>query len=163
MPFVLYPDLPKDGVPRATNNGETETEFLEPLRSRAQESMVILNRPKWRPNTQVCHEATAYAKEKGLESQFIHAAAEAYWVRNENLSEMATIARLADYCGLNGAELLQLLESGLYSNLILRQSAEARGIGVFGTPTYGIGDELIFGDLNYDTLKTTLKKARIIP
>jgi len=162
MPFVLYPDLPKAGILRETNKTETETEFLEPLRSRATEVGVVLNRPKWRPRTQLCHEATAYAKEHERDALFHHAAVEAYWVGGETPCDMAVLQKVAQECGLDWSELSQRLESGYYSELIMRQSQEARDIGVFGTPTYGIGGELMFGDLSYETLKAALEKAEII-
>ena len=62
-----------------------------------------MRRPHWSPNTSRVHEATAYASEKGLDGEFHHAAAKAYWEDGVDLSDMNVLKDLADESGLDWA------------------------------------------------------------
>ena len=139
--------------------GETETELSPAAQERAKVAGVVMRRPSWSPNTIPAHEATAYAREKGLDDEFHHAAARAYWERGVDLSDMAVLKEIAEGCGLDWAELSPRLESGHYRQRVLQESQEARDRGVTGTPCYLIGGELIGGDVSLEDLQKAVEKA----
>lgn len=140
-------------------DGETETEFAPAMQERASGAGLVMKRPNWSPNTMRVHEATAYAREKGLGGEFHHAAAKAYWERGVDLSDMVVLKEIADDSGLDWAELAPLLESGHYQEQVLREDKDGRDRGVGGTPTYLVGEELIWGDLSLDDLNGLVEKA----
>ncbi len=102
-----------------------------------------MRRPQWSPNTTLAHEVTAYAKEKSLDGQFHHAAAQAYWESGVDLGDLAALQGLVERCGLDWAELEPRLKSGYYRQQVLDGYEEAKGGGVTGTPTYRVeaGDQ----------------------
>lgn len=113
-----------------------------------------MRRPKWSPNTMLAHEATVYAKEKGLDGEFHHVAARAYWERGIDLGDLAVLKGLAEESGLDWSELDPRLESGHYRQRVLDQYEDSRTRGVSGTPTYQVeGGEPTFGNLSVDDLR----------
>ena len=139
--------------------GETETEFSPAMQERASGAGLVMRRPHWSPNTSRVHEATAYAGDKGLDGEFHHAAAKAYWEDGADLSDMDVLKGLADECGLDCAELSERLESGYYTEQVLHDDRFARDHSVNGTPTYQIGEEFTWGDLSVEDLTNLVEKA----
>ncbi len=78
-PYLLQPERPTEGEVRQLRQGETETEVAPVWQERAREVGLAMRRPKITPSTILAHQATLYAKDKGLDSGFHHAAAQAYW------------------------------------------------------------------------------------
>lgn len=157
----MQPDRPPEGAPRPLREGETETELSPVWRERASELGLIMRRPQWSPNTLLAHEATAYAKEKGLDSEFHHVAARAYWERGVDLGDLAVLQGLAAECGLDWSGLAPRLESGYYRQRVLDQYQDAKTRGVSGTPTYQVeGAEPTFGNLGVDDLRELIGVGR---
>ena len=116
-----------------------------------------MRRPQWNPNTLLAHEATAYAREKGRDGEFHHAAVRAYWETGVNLGDLAVLKGLAEESGLDWTELGPRLESGYYRQRVLEQYEDARRQGVGGTPTYQVqGGEPTFGNLSIDDLRALI-------
>ena len=139
--------------------GETETGLNPAMQERARIAGLVMRRPNWSPSTMLAHEATVYAKERSLDGEFHHAAARAYWENGADLGDMQVIRRLAEECGLDGAELSSRLESGFYRAQVLQEYEDAKSRGVSGTPTYWTGGELLRGDVSLEDLKAALQKA----
>ena len=139
--------------------GETETELNPAMQERARGVGVVMRRPRWSPNTMLAHEATVYAKERGLDGEFHHAAAGAYWETGADLGSLDILQGIAGRCGLNWAELSPLLESRRYRDAVLREFEAAKARGVAGTPTYLIGAELLGGDVSLEDLRAAADRA----
>ena len=140
-------------------DGETETELALAAQERARAVGLVMRRPQWSPNTMLAHEATVYAREKGLDGDFHHALAGAYWQRGIDLSSLDVLGEFAQGCGLNWAELAPRLESGHYRERVLQEYQAARDRGVTGTPSYLIGGELTGGDVSLEDLRSAVEKA----
>lgn len=69
----------------------------------------------------------------------------ACWEEQRNVADPATIASLADGCGLDGAALLQLAAAPAAAAACDALTQEAIDRQVFGAPTYAIGDQLFWG------------------
>ena len=118
-----------------------------------------MRRPQWSPNTVLVHEATAYAKEKGLDDKFHHVAAGAYWETAADLHDMETLKSLVTQSGLDWDELAPLLESHHYQDTVLQQREAAVSLGVAGTPAYLIAGEVLKGDVSLEDLRAAVEKA----
>lgn len=73
-----------------------------------------MRRPRWNPNTVPWHIATVYVREQGLDNEFHHAAARAFWESGINLGEMPAIEDIPEKVGLEWTELSQRLGSDHY-------------------------------------------------
>ena len=158
-PYLLRPDRPPEGEPRRLFDGETETELSPAAQERARAVGLVMRRPQWSPNTMLAHEATLYAREKGLDGDLHHALARAYWERGVDLSSLEILGEIAQGCGLDWAELAPRLESGHYRDRVLEEYQAARDKGVTGTPAYLISGELLGGDVSLEDLRSAVEKA----
>ena len=150
---MLAADRPLEGEPRPLREGETETELNDAWQERAREAGIVMRRPALSPNTNMAHEATAFAKARGVDGEFHHAAAKAYWEDGVDLGNRDVLLNLGAECGLDRDELSAALESGQYRQYVLDEDQAARDLGVFGTPTYRInGGEPDFGDKSVDEM-----------
>ena len=151
-------DRPREGEPRPLREGETETELNEAWQERAREAGIVMRRPALSPNTNLAHEATAFAKDKGRDGEFHHAAAKAYWEDGVDLGNREVLLNLGAECGLDTGELSAALESGQYRQYVLDEDQAARDLGVFGTPTYRInGGDPDFGDKSVAEMTTMIE------
>lgn len=78
----------------------------------------------------------------------------ATWERGANLMDEATLARLADEAGLDGAGLLAAAHTPAVKQALTNATAQAVADGVFGVPTFRIADdeELFWGADRIDAL-----------
>ena len=158
-PYLLRPDKPPEGELRPIRDGETETEVNQAMPDRAKGAGLEIHRPHWSPDTKLAHEATAFAKEKGKDSEFHHILAKAYWTTGADLADAAVLRGAAQESGLDWDELAPKLESRQYLPGVMeeREAAKTRGVG--GTPSYLIGGELLGGDISLEDLAAAIKKA----
>jgi predicted DsbA family dithiol-disulfide isomerase len=105
------------------------------------------------------HEGTLYAKEKGRDGAFHHAAARAYWERGEDLGDIAVVQGIAEECGLDWNEMSGRLELGHYRQQVMDEYERAKSLGVGGTPTYFIADTLLPGDVSFEALEEAVQGA----
>ena len=158
-PFLLRPDKPPEGEPRRMFEGETETELTPQMQERARGAGVVVRRPSWSPNTLLVHQVTAFAIEEGLDNEFHHSAAKAYWEDGADLADIGVLKEIGEGCGMDWAKLSPLLETGQYRETVLQLYEEAKDLGVGGTPAYMVGGELIAGDVSLEDLRAAVQKA----
>ena len=154
----MAPDRPIEGEPRILREGETETELNDAWKDRARDAGIVMRRPSLNPNTNLAHEATAFARDKGVDGEFHHAAARAYWEDGVDLGNREVLLNLGAECGLDTAELGAALDSGQYRDYVMDEHQAAKDLGVFGTPTYRInGGEPDFGDKSVEEMTTMIE------
>jgi len=78
----------------------------------------------------------------------------AVWAEQRNIADQATIAAICGEAGLDGAALLAAREAG--AEAWGRETEAALAKGVFGAPTYVLGDELFWGQDRLDFLDQAL-------
>ena len=138
--------------------GETETELNDAWKERARDTGIVMRRPALSPNTNLAHEATAFAKDKGLDGEFHHAAAKAYWEEGVDLGSKEVLLNLGAECGLDTADLSAALDSGPFREYVLDEHQAAKDLGVFGTPTYRVnGGDPDFGDKSVDEMTSMIE------
>ena len=118
-----------------------------------------MRRPQETPKPMRVHEATVYAKEKGLDDKFHHLAAAAYWETGADLNDMNVLQGIAEESGLNWSELSPLMESQRYKDRVLEEYEAAKALGIGGTPSYSIAGELLKGDVSLEDLQAAGEKA----
>jgi 2-hydroxychromene-2-carboxylate isomerase len=84
----------------------------------------------------------------------------AYWERDEDISDRDVLASIATSAGFNGAALIDLADAKPARDELaaLTETAEARG--VFGAPTFFVGDEMFWGKDRLDFVERLLKHPR---
>jgi len=82
----------------------------------------------------------------------------AVWAQDRDIADAATLAALAGECGLDSATLAARAASPDMSARYAALTQEAIARGVFGAPTYVVGDELFWGQDRLDFLARKLAK-----
>ena len=111
----------------------------------------------WPTDTLPACRLIAAAQLQGIDpTDLIGACLAAVWARNLQIAERATLVRLADEVGLDGAGLAELSESVAANEQVARNTAEAIAAGVFGSPSYVVNGELYFGQDRLDFVDAAL-------
>jgi 2-hydroxychromene-2-carboxylate isomerase len=93
--------------------------------------------------------------------RFMHALLRATWELGADISDGATLQRLADACELDGTALLAAAQTPEVKAALLAQTELAIADGVFGVPTLRVGDALFFGGDRIEALERHLDGERI--
>ena len=79
------------------------------------------------------------------------------WVKDLNLGDISILQDYLDKSDINTVKLFDLAQSDEVKTILIQNTKEAVAKGVFGAPTFFIGDELIFGQDRLNFLKLALK------
>ena len=80
----------------------------------------------------------------------------AVWAEDKNISDEATLISIADSVGLQGSNLLESARDEEWSNAYTSTTKKALEVGVVGSPTYQLEDELYWGQDRLDFLERAL-------
>jgi 2-hydroxychromene-2-carboxylate isomerase len=83
----------------------------------------------------------------------------AIWAGDIDLSERSNLAAILDRAGFDGAALLEAAGEARYGELLDKSTEAAAQRGVFGSPTFFVGDQMFFGNDRLDFLVESLKAA----
>ena len=79
------------------------------------------------------------------------------WVKDLNLGDISILQDYLDKSDINTVKLFDLAQSDEVKTILIQNTKEAVAKGVFGAPTFLMGDELIFGQDRLNFLKLALK------
>ncbi|MFJ5295583.1 2-hydroxychromene-2-carboxylate isomerase [Pseudomonas sp. NPDC088368] len=78
-------------------------------------------------------------------SSYVKAVFEALWKHNENLADPQVVERVLAPVGLDARQFEALISHAEVKSLLRKNTEDALERGVFGCPTFFVGDRLIFG------------------
>nr|WP_298166862.1 2-hydroxychromene-2-carboxylate isomerase [uncultured Pseudomonas sp.] len=90
---------------------------------------------------------------------YLRAVFEAIWVRQQNLGKPEIIAEVLSAAGLDIAEFERLINDEAVKQRLKDNTEEAVERGVFGAPTFFVGDEMHFGQDRLDFVAEALARA----
>ena len=93
--------------------------------------------------------------------RFALAVMNACWERGENVSDTAVLLQLATSCGLSGPSLQSASQQPAVKAQLASETEKAIADGVFGVPTFRVGNELFWGGDRIDALIRHLQGHRI--
>ena len=142
-------------MPRPVKPGETG-ELSGSVKNLADQIGLKMIRPSFTPNSRPAFEAAEYAREKGKFEAFHLAVFKAFWEDAKNIGLPDVLKEIAESCGLDGAELIQALEEGRYTAVVVKQDAEAHEMGINGIPAYIVGRYFIEGAQPYSVFQKAM-------
>ncbi|MDO4869736.1 MAG: DsbA family oxidoreductase [Bacillota bacterium] len=110
-------------------------------------------------NTLDAHRLTKLAQSKGdpdLANRLIEELFQAYFSEHELLADRDLLQRIAVNCGLDAAEVDEVLDSDKYRREVKEDEREAFLHGVHMVPFFVVGEHEIVGALSVDEMKQTL-------
>jgi len=81
----------------------------------------------------------------------------AIWEEERNIADPDIVATIANECGLAGADLVDAASHSDISEAIKKNTQNAIGRGLFGAPSYCLGNEFFWGQDRLDMLEDALK------
>jgi 2-hydroxychromene-2-carboxylate isomerase len=83
----------------------------------------------------------------------------AYWERDEDISDRNVIASIAASAGFDGTALIEIADAQPARDELAALTATAASRGVFGAPTFFVGDEMFWGKDRLDFVERWLKRT----
>lgn len=90
------------------------------------------------------------AEERGLLREYVVALMDKEWAEGQDIGDPAVIAAVGQEIGLDKQELLNAIESSDNLGCMEQNWQEAQALGVFGVPTFVIGEEIFWGSDRID-------------
>ena len=130
----------------AAVKGKLEYEMLEIRRFVAKHGIdkFRLN-PHFPVNTLMLMRGLIAARESGHEAAYLEMGLEGLWEEGLKLDDPEILARRTDSAGLNSASLLAAAHTDRVKLKLADNTAAAVARGVFGIPTFFVGDDMFFG------------------
>ena len=141
-PYRLDPSLPKGGMERAAymatkfgkNGGVEEAQKViaaEGAKEGIEFDFAAILRA---PNTLDSHRLIRWAALTGAQDEVVERLFAAYFENGEDIGDIRVLADIADVCGMDGAQVADMLESDQDLALVEREDQLAREMGVTGVP-----------------------------
>jgi 2-hydroxychromene-2-carboxylate isomerase len=130
----------------AAIKGKVEYEMLEFRRFIAKHRLdrFRLN-PHFPVNSLMLMRGLIAAREAGLGAAYLEMGLKGLWEEGLKLDDPDVLARRIDAAGLDSASLLAAAQSQPVKQKLADNTAAAVARGVFGVPTFFVGDEMFFG------------------
>ncbi len=102
---------------------------------------------------------TLVANDLGKSQTYVDAVFRAAWASDANLAELPVLAAVLNEAGLDGAALMARAAEPAYVTRLDKDTEAAAERGVFGAPTFFVGDEMYFGNDRLEFVAGALKTA----
>jgi 2-hydroxychromene-2-carboxylate isomerase len=159
------------GIFKLTNNqspmaafgevkGKLAYEELETNRFVARHGLTAFRRnPHFPINTLLIMRALVAAQRMGIEAPYVAAVEKAMWEDGEKMDDPAVVERVLDAAGLDGAGLIAATQDPQVKAQLIANTDAAVARGVFGIPTFFVGEEMFFGKDRLDQVEEALGEA----
>lgn len=101
--------------------------------------------PHFPVNTLLMMRAATAAEMEGCLDQYVEAGLKHMWEDGLKMDDPEVFARAMDSAGLDGKHLIERAQADEVKAKLLERTSAAAERGVFGIPTFFIGDEIFFG------------------
>ncbi len=167
-PFQLNPDMPKDGVERATYRaakfgGAERARELDAGAAEAARSVGLdfrLDLIRRTPNTLDAHRLIWFAGQRRAQDAAMEAVFAAYFTRGRDIGDAAVLADCAEAAGLDRAEVAAFLAGETAAAELRAADRAARQAGLDGVPAFFLdGYALFSGALPADRMADALRQG----
>ncbi len=105
------------------------------------------------PSLRICEAV----EDPALKLKLGTALTKACWEEGKDISDLNVLKELADRSGLDGAKLLAKIQDPAIKQRIKQNTDDAIAKGVFGVPTFRVGQEIFWGHDRLDQLEKYLR------
>ncbi len=158
------------GVFKATNNqspitafapvkGKLAYEQLESDRFMAHHKLTQFRmNPHFPVNTLMLMRGLVAARAAGQGDAYIEAGLQGLWEEGLNLADRDVLVARLDRAGLDGAALIEQSQTPEIKAALVEATGRAVARGVFGLPTFFVGEEMFFGKERLGQIEEELRK-----
>ncbi len=150
-PYQLNPETPPEGYDRKTylkakfgDSDQANGVYKIVSSTAAEEGLELaLQKQKRLPNTLDSHRLNHWAHTAGLQNEVVEILFRKYFIDGEDIGDLAVLVGVAKEAGMDAAIVARLLSGDADRDLILREEAVARRMGVTGVPCFIIDQKLV--------------------
>jgi predicted DsbA family dithiol-disulfide isomerase len=164
-PYQLNPDLPKEGILRKDYIAQKfggrpyPSERLEGIGAPLGIAFAF-DKIVRQPNTLAAHSLIARAAQHGIQPQMKEAMLRAYFLEGADLTDEATLTRIAQSAGMDKEEAEACLDSEEARDMVSQEEDSARRIGVEGVPFFIFNRKLgVSGAQEAETLLGAMEES----
>lgn len=140
--------------------GKLDYEALETRRFIAKHGLTAYRaNPHFPVNTLLIMRGMIAAQRAGVDQRYLDAVLAAMWENGEKMDDPEVVARVLGAAGLDGQALLAATQEAAVKAELMANTEAAAARGVFGIPTFFIGDEMFFGKDRLDQVEEALQAA----
>jgi 2-hydroxychromene-2-carboxylate isomerase len=110
-------------------------------------------------NTLTLQRGAAAYQNGPLFDHYVQTVFSAIWEKSQNLNDPGTLTSVLSDAGFSTSEFFRLVASPEVKARLRANTEDAIGRGVFGCPTFFIGDEMFFGQDRLDFVRDALEDA----
>lgn len=137
----IHPETPSEGVNLNQRFGKERLEAsLGYLRSIAEAHHLPFNPSDHMPNSHMALEAAEYAREEGNHDAFHKALMDAYFVKQNDISDLSVLKGVASQVGLDVDAMTEAVLNRKYEEKLKNDLKDAYHYGISSTPTFVIND-----------------------
>ncbi|MEM7570179.1 MAG: DsbA family oxidoreductase [Pseudomonadota bacterium] len=166
-PFLLAPDMPREGKDRKQHFAEKfganadVSKMTEHLRSQAQDIDFQFETITRVPNTVDAHRLIGWAYAQSRQSEVVEAVFAAYFTQGEDIGCSDVLAKIAGACGMDSEIVAHLLQTDKDAATVRSSAMQASGMGIQGVPFYIFGGAVaLSGAQSPDVLLQGVTKAK---
>jgi 2-hydroxychromene-2-carboxylate isomerase len=158
------------GIFKATNNrspveafgevkGKLAYEGLETRRFVARHGLTAYRpNPHFPVNTLTIMRGLIAARRLGVGDRYLETVAAAMWEEGEKMDDPAVVARVLTAAGLPAEQILAATQDPEVKAELIANTEQAVSRGVFGIPTFFVGEEMFFGKDRLDQVEDELRR-----
>lgn len=144
----------------ANVKGKLEYERLEMQRFISLHGLDKFNlNPHFPVNTLILMRAAVAAKHAGNLNSYVKAGLRAMWEDGKNMSDPDVFTDVMNAAGLDGANLLAATQDTAIKSKLAENTDAAVARGVFGVPSFFVGDQMFFGKDRMDQIEAALSET----
>jgi 2-hydroxychromene-2-carboxylate isomerase len=126
--------------------GKLDYEMLETRRFIARHALIRFRfNPHFPVNSLLAMRGLVAAQEMELGQAYVEAVVAGFWERELAMADPAVVQAVLDEAGLPGAALLEKTQDPAVKARLIANTEAAVARGVFGAPTFFVGEEMFFG------------------
>jgi predicted DsbA family dithiol-disulfide isomerase len=150
-PYQLNPDTPREGYDRKAymqakfGSQDQAKGVYKVVSATAREEGLefAIDRQKRIPNTLDSHRLNHWAHTAGVQDTVVEGIFRAYFMEGQDIGDPAVLVKIARAAGMDAGVVAKLLSSDADLELVLREEAVARRMGVTGVPCFIIDQRLV--------------------
>ena len=167
-PYRLDPNIPREGVDRQLYLAARfpDAKGLEQahrlIAAEGAKDGIVFDWAaiKRTPNSIDAHRLIRWAETQGVQDDVVERLFAAYFENGEDVGDIRVLADIADICGMDGAQIADLLESDTDVVLVEREDQLAHEMGVTGVPAMIFGGRIaVSGAREPEMLVLAIDKA----
>jgi len=140
--------------------GKLAYDALETRRFTARHGITELRQnPHFPVNTLMIMRGLVAARQMGVGERYLEAVLAAMWENGEKMDDPTVVARVLSAAGLDAEALLAATQDPAVKAELIANTEAAVARGVFGIPTFFVGDEMFFGKDRLDQVEAEVSRV----